>query len=39
VQATGAAEHEAQVEVIIGDTVSWDPCAETPDDPDCQQLG
>lgn len=32
-------EHEAAVEVVIGETVSWDPCAETPEDPSCNELG
>lgn len=39
VKSSGAVEHEAEVEVVIGETVSWDPCAETPDDPACNQLG
>lgn len=31
-----AAGHEAQVEIVIGETKQWDPCAENPNDPLCQ---
>lgn len=39
VETVGGVSHASEVEVVIGETVSWDPCAETPDDPNCQELG
>ncbi len=30
-----AAGHEAAVEVVIGETIAWDPCIEDPNDPNC----
>ncbi|MEZ4310514.1 MAG: hypothetical protein R3F14_20925 [Polyangiaceae bacterium] len=27
--------HEDEVEVVIGDTMYWDPCEKNPDDPSC----
>lgn len=28
--------HHDEVEIVIGDTQTWDPCAENPNDPACQ---
>jgi hypothetical protein len=36
---SGTPLHEGQVEVVIGDTVVFDPCAENPQDPNCQNDG
>ena len=37
--ASGVTKASAQTEVVVGAVVHWDPCAETPDDPNCQLDG
>jgi hypothetical protein len=33
--ADGSVLHEAEVDVVLGDTVAWDPCDANPTDPCC----
>lgn len=36
VREAGQVKHAAELPLVVGDTVEWDPCIENPDDPLCQ---